>query len=135
MPRIITTTFFCLLASLAMAQIDSDSLSALSRRIDSGTRASRANLDSITRRLDSIRNRAFEYNDSVARAQSMEQMDHNFEAFMAERKRQEEKQRRSAYIRIAIGLGFGAIFVYSLIRKKKKKKEEEARGGNTANKV
>lgn len=131
MPRIITTTCFCLLACLAMAQINSDSLSSLSRRIDSGTRASRANMDSISRRIDSIRNRALEYNDSITRAQSMEQMDRNFESFMAERQKQEEKQRRNAYIRIAFGLaGFG-LLIFSILRNRKKKKEQEAnKGGN-----
>ncbi|HEY0066305.1 MAG TPA: hypothetical protein VGB46_03045 [Flavisolibacter sp.] len=133
MPRIITTTFFCLLACLAMAQVNSDSLSSLSRRIDSSSRTYRSHNDSIARAIDSITKRALEQNDSVMRAASMEQMDRNFESFMAERQRQEEKQRRAAYIRIAIGLGFGALFVYSLIRRKKKKKEEEARGGGSVN--
>jgi hypothetical protein len=129
MSRIIATTCFCLLACLSMAQIDSDSLDALGRRIDSSSRAYRSHNDSISRAIDSITNRALQYNDSIMRAQSMKQMDRNMEYFLAEQKRQEEKQRRSAYIRIAFGLAMAALLVFSLIRKKKKKKEEEARGG------
>lgn len=129
MPRIITTTCFCLLAFLATAQIDTSSLDSLSRRIDSSTRAYRSHNDSVRRAIDSITNLALQYNDSITRAQSMAQMDRNMEYFLAERKRQEEKQRRAAYIRIAIGLGFGALLVFGLLRRKKQKKEDEARGG------
>lgn len=123
MPRIITTTCFCLLASLAMAQINSDSLEALQRRIDSSSKAFKAYNDSMTKR-------AMEYNDSIMMAPSLEQMDRNFESFMAERQRQEEKQRRNSYIKIAFGLaGFG-LLIFSFVRNRKKKKEEEARRGN-----
>lgn len=122
MPRIITTTCLCLLASLAIAQIDSSSLDSLSRRIDSSTRASKAYNDSLIKMGN-------EYYDSVMSAQTLEQMDRNRDALIATMKEREEQQRRNAYIRIAIGIaGFG-LLIFSFIRNRKRKKEQEARGG------
>lgn len=116
MLRIITTICFCLLAGLAIAQVDSTRVEDLRREIDSTTRAYQAYADS----LQDIR-------DSIQMQESLKSMDRNRDALISTMKERDEKQLRGAYIRIALGLAFAGLFIFSIIRNNKRKKQQQAK--------
>jgi hypothetical protein len=127
MPRFITTICFCLMASLAIAQIDSSSLDSLSRRIHSDNIVSQAYNDSTIRARDSIRKVQL---DSLAQAETIQSSTERGLNFWAEEnERRRKKQLRNAYLQIALGLaGFG-LLIFSILRNRKRKKEQEAKNG------
>lgn len=116
MLRIITTICFCLLATMAISQVNPTRVEDLRREIDSTTRANKAYIDSLNQRRD-----------SVQMQESLKSMDRNRDALISTMRERDEKQLRGAYIRIALGLAFAGLFIFSIIRNNKRKKQQQAK--------
>ncbi len=103
--------FFLLFSTVANAQLTQKQL----KELEEG----RKKLDTINANLNASINASIQRMDSVNRVQSNEQMARNMDRFMVERKEQEKKAKRGAYIRIGIGVLLFIVLIIGLRRKKK----------------
>lgn len=82
-----------------------------------------AQADSQAKSLNASIERSMQRMDSVNAARNAEQMNRNMDRFMAERKEQQRKQMRGAYMRIGFGVLMMAVLIVGLVRKRKKKND------------
>ena len=112
--KYILFALLCFTMPAVFAQISDKQLNENIDKPDSQTKEMNA---SVERNMHSI--------DFLNMARSNEQMGRNLDSFMAERREQERRQMRQAYVRIGFGVLMLIVLVVGLMRKKKKQQQVE----------
>ncbi len=94
----------------------------LDKQIDSMRKSmarQNAAIDSLNKATDSIILIKSRRDDSIARAEAMEQNSRNLNALVRTMKEREQKEKRNMWLRIGLGLAFLVIGIIGVTRKRK----------------
>ena len=105
--------FFLLLSAVAHAQLSEKQLKEMHDNI--------AKMDSTTTKLNESINESMRVTDSLNMVRFNEQNTRSLNAFMAERKEQEQKARQRIYWRLGFGVLMLVVLIVGWTRKKKVK--------------